>query len=779
MGFPEAKWAVDQIVGKLGIAPNDMRKFEARSLNATSIGLKFLEPLDSLYSVGGAKANTVAGVVIRMGVDDYPSNPNEGSLVVDNKVIGRYENEPFVVENLSQGTTYYFSAFPYTTAGVYNESPSGANRAVAIPLPGEVVDVVVNINDMEEFTNATVTLHNLTDGTDESINVTKSGTYTFVAKSHEQFKVTVSNVDKYSVDKTESETFTAVPGETRSFTFNYTYQRGETVTVNVAINDTSEFQAATVTLNNTTTGESEQKTVTGPGSVSFVVPIGNVYTVSMGAVDKYMLDRASYGPYTAQLAGTRSVTFNYTYQQGELINVAITVDNAQEFTPVTITAQNLTDGTNETKTLSAAGSVSFLIDPGKRAKITVTKPEKYKVDKTQTDEFTTVLGGTRNFTFAYTYSPAFHLTIEFDNGSDGIPASFTYKDDCAGFTPASGATMNSWAGHEILDFFKPCVIKPGMAAPEYYLLKDNYTKKADGVTNSVLTGNDGDVMVEVGRLYYKVYNAAGGRIGLTISNGQDDGFFPFNDVAGVDVEYRYRAVYEAFNQGGQMRSISGVTPTVSQTRAVFRSQAKARGAEYSQNDYSLVFLWECMYILLYGSRASQSVLGAGRTNGSNSACVQTGTMDARPFCWGDAGGVNGVKFLGVEHFYGDLWEFVDGITADGDNIYITRDPAKYSDDHANYETGPLSMSACTSGQYVTAVQGVKDAIFLPKATNGGSEATFFCDCMWKSTGIRVVSFGGYWSNAGAAGAFCWLLSNAVSASYSNFGSRLCRKKVVS
>lgn len=778
MGFPEAKWAVDQIVGKLGIAPNDMRKFEARSLSATSIALKFLEPLDSLYSEGGAKANTVAGVVIRMGVDDYPSTPNDGSLVVDNKVIGRYENEPFVVNNLTQGTTYYFSAFPYTTAGVYNESPSGANRAVAIPLPGEVVDVVVNINDMEEFTSATVTLHNLTDGTSESTNVTKSGTYTFVAKSHEQFKVTVSNVAKYAVDKTESDTFTAVPGETRTITFNYTYQRGETVTVNIGVNDTSEFQAATVTLTNTTTNETEQKTVTGPGSVSFVVPIGNVYTVSMSAVDKYMLDRTSYGPYTARLAGTRSVSFNYTYQQGELVNVAITVDNAAEFKPVTITLQNLTDGTNETKTLSVAGSVPFVVDPGKRAKVTVTKPDKYKVDKTATSEFTTVLGGTRNFTFAYTYSPAFHLTIEFDNGSDGIPASFTYKDDCAGFTPASGSAMNSWAGHEILDFFKPCVIKSGAKTPEYYLLKDNYTKKADGVSNSVLTGNDGDVMIEVGRLYYKVYNAAGGRIGLTITNGEGEtGFSAFNDVAGVDEEFRYRGVYEAFNQGGQLRSISGVTPTVSQTRATFRSQAKARGSEYSQNDYSLVFLWECMYILLYGSRASQSVLGAGRTNGSNSACVQTGTMDARPFCWGDAGGVNGVKFLGVEHFYGDLWEWVDGITADDGNIYITRNPAKYSDDHANYETGPLSMSGCASGQYVTAVQGTKDAIFLPKATSGGSEATYFCDAMWKNSGIRVVRFGGAWNFAGTAGAFCWHLDRTASGANASLGSRLCRKKV--
>lgn len=776
MGFPEAKWAVDQVVAKLGIAPDDMRKFEARSLSESTIGLKFLEPLDSRYSEGGAKANTVAGVVIRMGVDDYPTTPNDGSLVVDNKVIGRYENENFVVENLTEGRTYYFSAFPYTSAGVYNVSANGANRAVAIPLRGEVVNVVININDMEEFTSCDVTLHNLTDGTDEKITVTKSGTYTFVAKSHETFKVSVSTVTKYSVDKTETEEFTAVPGNERSYTFNYTYLRDEVCNVTVGVDDNVEFSNATLTLQDITAGTSEEKQIAGAGTYSFIIPIGHEYKVLCSSVNKYRLDKSEVGPYTAVLAGVKNVSFDYTYLKGELVSVAITVDDTTAFTPVTITLQNITDGTTETQQLSAAGSVEFVVDPEKRAKVTVTKPDKYKVDKTETAEFTTVLGGTRNFTFAYTYSPAFHLTIEFDNGSDGIPASFEYKDDCAGFTPMNGATYNSWAGHEIFDYFKPCVIKPSAKKPEYYLYKDNVTKKSDGSTDSVLTGNDGDVMVEVDRLYYKVYAASNGRIGLTISNDKGDGYYAFNDVAGEDCEHRYVAVYEAFNQGGEMRSISGVTPTTNQTRAVFRSQAKARGAEYSQNDYSMILLWECMYILLHGSRHSQSVHGAGRTNGSNSACVQTGTMNARPFIWGDADGINGEKFLGVEHFYGDLWKFADGITADGDNIYITRDPSKYSDDHNGYELGPFSMSGCTSGQYVKSVQGVAEAIFLPKTT-GGSEATYFCDMMWKSTGIRVVFFGGSWTSAGKAGAFCWHLAYAASDASASIGSRLVRKNV--
>ena len=46
MGFPEAKWAVDQVVSKVGVQPNNMRKFEAVALTETTIGLTFLEPED-------------------------------------------------------------------------------------------------------------------------------------------------------------------------------------------------------------------------------------------------------------------------------------------------------------------------------------------------------------------------------------------------------------------------------------------------------------------------------------------------------------------------------------------------------------------------------------------------------------------------------------------------------------------------------------------------------------------------------------------------------------
>ena len=66
--------------------------------------------------------------MIRVSTESYPQNTSEGLLVIDNKEPGKYENTNFVVDGLIHGTTYYFTAFPYSTKKVYNLSHSSENR---------------------------------------------------------------------------------------------------------------------------------------------------------------------------------------------------------------------------------------------------------------------------------------------------------------------------------------------------------------------------------------------------------------------------------------------------------------------------------------------------------------------------------------------------------------------------------------------------------------------------------------------------------------------------
>ena len=149
-------------------------------------------------------------------------------------------------------------------------------------------------------------------------------------------------------------------------------------------------------------------------------------------------------------------------------------------------------------------------------------------------------------------------------------------------------------------------------------------------------------------------------------------------------------------------------------------------------------------------------------------------MNDKPFCWGDTGGTNGMKFLGVENFYGNIWHFVDGLTIVELSAKVTRDPSKYDDVGTNYETTIGNVPSGASGSYIKEMHGNKDGIFLPSAV-GGSETTYYCDALWTNTGTRVAGFGGRWNDAGWVGAFCWSLNDGASSSSAVVGSRLCRK----
>ena len=238
MGWAEAKWTVDQILQKIGQAPNNMRKFTAFSVSKTEIGLKFLEPEDS-YSDGNLICS-VGGVMIRMSETGYPTNTSEGELVIDNKELGKYETEEFVVGGLVEGKTYYFSAFPYSTQGVFNLATNESNHASAAPADGEKVNVTINIDDSSAFNSVSVTCVDETDGTK-----TKSATLTatqrtcsFTVPIGDRYHIEYGAEDGYSKpDNTPSKV--SVAGATTNYeatyyyftaTINVTYPAGATLT---------------------------------------------------------------------------------------------------------------------------------------------------------------------------------------------------------------------------------------------------------------------------------------------------------------------------------------------------------------------------------------------------------------------------------------------------------------------------------------------------------------------------------------------------------------------
>lgn len=254
--WAEAKWVVDQLQGKLGMQPNGMRSFTAFSVNGTTIGLRFLEPKDSKDTAGNIVC-AVGGVMIRMSADSYPTKPTEGTLVLDNKELGKYENTTFEVGNLTKGTTYYFSAFPYSTAGVYNLSAEG-NRTSAYPADGEVANVSITIDDASGFSGVTVKCVNETDSS-ATQSVTLSSTVksaSFTVPVGNNYHIEYGSTEYYSQTVTSTSTKTSVAGTTSDYSCSYHYW---TATINVAC----PTDGSTLTCENGSTKYTADSTASG------------------------------------------------------------------------------------------------------------------------------------------------------------------------------------------------------------------------------------------------------------------------------------------------------------------------------------------------------------------------------------------------------------------------------------------------------------------------------------------------------------------------------------
>ena len=222
MSWAEAKWIVDNLLQKIGQQPNNTQKFIITPLSETSVGLMFLEPRDS-YD-GGNLLCTVGGVMIRKSTTGYPQTPYDGELVIDNKELGKYNTSNLVVGNLQGGTKYYFSAFPYSTQGVFNMSSSSENRQIGIPNTGETVNVSITIDDSSAFTSVAI---RCVDETESSKTQTKQLTAnnkstSFVVPVGHNYHVEYGEMTNY-IKPSNSLTKQAVGGNSVSISGDYLY----------------------------------------------------------------------------------------------------------------------------------------------------------------------------------------------------------------------------------------------------------------------------------------------------------------------------------------------------------------------------------------------------------------------------------------------------------------------------------------------------------------------------------------------------------------------------
>ena len=336
-------------------------------------------------------------------------------------------------------------------------------------------------------------------------------------------------------------------------------------------------------------------------------------------------------------------------------------------------------------------------------------------------------------------------TVRIDLNNSDPETACEYMDNAVGMTPG----YDGWKDTEIIKNIKPCVLNNGEV--QYYLQKDNYTLKEDG-TASVLDGTDGDVMVEIPKIGYKLWNDENYQyVSVTEDPNKDEYCYYAHSLNSVgDCSKLYIGAYLS-NMNG--RSYSGQTPGYKLDLNENRDLATTIGSNYSLFSFYSLTLLQCLYVIIYKNLNSQTALGQGYTRGDGR--INTGGTNSNTFCYGSfISGSQQVKFLGIEDFYGNELYWVDGLYCD-DNMNIKTDYKNSvftGSNGNNFQFSTTSGLTSNIGGYISQIQGTNETGFIPRVTSGGSTNTYYCDRGDLAAGY-FGCFGGGWDDVGVAGAF--------------------------
>lgn len=349
---------------------------------------------------------------------------------------------------------------------------------------------------------------------------------------------------------------------------------------------------------------------------------------------------------------------------------------------------------------------------------------------------------------ALAYSETYGVKI--DRANSNPDTSVEYTDDAVGLTPSSGNNCSFVAGDWENKFpynkIRPCLVKNGEVVG--YLNPNNYAQFDDGTAADITSGNAGDVMVEIPRFYYKI-SQTDTHTFVKISSAQLDGFtdkaFRYN---GKLKERFFVGAYSGYvDANNKLRSLSGKTPTTEKTLGEFRTAAQANGMGYEQLNFYKLTALQILYLIRYKNLHSQSALGQGYVGGS--AAATTGATNEKGMNYGTATTTQErVKCNGIEDFWGNVFQWVDGFRAISVNDIRTADG--YFNDAANGYTRH-AVTALNRAGYIKEIVGNNELAFTPQEFTG-SLSTYYSDysSLWAG---YLPAFGGYWAAGAYAGAF--------------------------
>ena len=287
---------------------------------------------------------------------------------------------------------------------------------------------------------------------------------------------------------------------------------------------------------------------------------------------------------------------------------------------------------------------------------------------------------------------------------------------------------------------------------------------------------DAGTLVSIPKFWYK-WTRDGAKMKLQISNCPSDGFLvsPAHADRGDgqgerDVVYvgRYHSCFVDY------KSVTGVNPKVSMTRAGFRTNIHNLGSNIWQYDFSMYWTICMLYLVEFADWNSQEKIGYGC--GNNSSVVANGSTDAMQYHTGtDAASrttYGHIQYRHIEGLWDNVYDFCDGIYFNGTDVYAIKNPADFSDNTGGTLVGTRENTTGVPQTFTEPTASGFEYALYPATASGSDYTTRTCDrCSFTSSGV-VLYVGGFYYQFQYYGLFYLNGNYGVSYTNGDVGSRL-------
>lgn len=718
---------------------------------AGKVYVKWTDPDDLV--VAGSTLAAWGGTLLVRKAGSAPVSRRDGTVVLDSKTRNAYQNKYFCDSGLTDGVTYYYKFFPYTTQGSYTDSADDEFSKTPTPV------AVGNVSSMSavaagngklalKWTDPSATVVN--DGVTlatwaKTTVVVKAGGYaTDPDDAAAAYRLAVTTRNQYANSPL---TVTGLTNGTTYYVSFFPVSTDGAVNTNTAnritgIPDrlkisTVPSQSGTLTYNGSSQSPSWSNYDTNKmtiGNQTAGINAGS-YTAQFTPKDDYCW---SDGSTTA-----KNVTWTIGKKAGTLTVSPTSISLDKDNPSATFTIGGEHDGTvsasitsgSDIMTISKSGNVVTVTNKNQATgsgaiKVSCAVGTNYTapsdVSVPVTAKFVTIYG------------------VQWDGTST---TAMSRTDAAAGFTDPVPA-VNNGSGSSPFDNLQPWA---GMVR---------------------VSDSEAGELVAIPKFYYK-WTKSGNTLKLQIADGQVDGFYvsPAHADRGDgkgerDIVYVGRYHCHTSNYKSQ----TGGKPKASITRSAARSGIHNLGTTIWQFDLAMRQTIQMLYLVEFADWNSQTKIGYGC--GNNSATENMGATDGMSYHTGTKQSSRttygvGVQYRYIEGLWDNVYDWMDGCYYNSNGLNIIMNPNNFSDSANGTLVGKPSSGYPT----VMSVADASGVQWMYPTTANGSNTTYIPDYWYFNASSPCLYCGGYYSQNLGRGLFYVYFSSA-SGSSADIGCRL-------